>query len=224
MQAVFSKPPGRAFKDLNLGRLILIRHCETESNAEGTVQGRQNTHLSPRGVLQAELVGDHLGSHFPSDRVVSSDRTRCLETISGIGVEPDTTPLLRELDFGKWEGRKWSDVASRYPKDIEKLLNSDPSFSPPGGDSLESLNERIQQAISEFDLLSSTKTTVVVSHDGTLRAMIAQLLGWNLQNMGNLSLFVGGISVISTQTETPKLELLNYYDHLSSSYAASSVI
>ena len=206
-----------------MGHLILIRHCETESNAAGTVQGRQNLQLSPRGKLQAELVAGYLQSNFTIDRVVSSDRTRCLETANGIGIEPEPTPLLRELDFGKWEGRKWSDVESRYPKDVEKLLNSDPSFSPPGGDSLESLNERVKQSIYEFNLRSSTQTTVVASHDGTLRAMIVQLMGWNPANMGNLTLFVGGISVISTQNETPKLELLNHYDHLSPSYEVSNL-
>jgi broad specificity phosphatase PhoE len=201
-----------------MGRLILIRHCETESNVEGTVQGRRDTPLSARGRHQAQLVGEHLKQSYTIDKIVTSDRTRAIETAKAICEPLTVTPLLRELDFGDWEGEKWSKVASDYPDDIEGLINSNPTFKPPNGDSLASLNERVDELINEYDLRTSLATTAIVSHDGTLRSIISNMLGWELKNSANLTLFVGSISVISFVNTKPSLELLNQYDHLNPSY------
>jgi probable phosphoglycerate mutase len=205
-----------------LAQLILIRHCETESNVAGTVQGRQNTPLSPRGRYQAHLVGDFLSQNYSVGNIITSDRIRAIETAKTIDDPLITTPLLRELDFGDWEGQKWSEVASDYPNDIEGLLYSDPSFAAPNGDSLGSLNERVSELINEYDLRRTTDTTALVSHDGTLRSLIAKILGWDTKNMANLTLFVGSISVISSVNTKPSLELLNHYDHLNLSYENGS--
>ena len=201
-----------------MGQLILIRHCETGSNAEGMVQGCRDMNLSSRGAFQAQLVADYLRQNFSIRRVISSDRTRCLETANAISKSVISTPLLRELDFGDWEGQKWSKISSDYPEDIECLLSSDPKFAAPGGDSLGSLAERTDRVIVEYDLRSSQDTVAIVSHDGTLRSMIVKTLGWNPQNLGNLTLFVGSISVISLGPRFSYLQMLNHYEHLSSSY------
>ncbi len=201
-----------------MGRLVLIRHGETESNVAGTVQGRHNSPLSPRGLLQARLVGDYLRQHFLIRRVVSSDRARCLQTASEIDLPLVSTPLLRELDFGDWEGQMWSRISSDYPEDIGGLLNSDPKFAAPGGESIESLAERIDRAVVEFDLRNSPETIAIVSHDGTLRSMIVRALGWKPENVGNLTFFVGSISVISLGDRHSILQMLNHYEHFNPSY------
>lgn len=201
-----------------MGQLILVRHCETASNAEGMVQGRRDLSLSKRGIDQARAVGTYLQENYSIDRVISSDRTRCLETAQSISESVTSTPFLREMDFGEWEGQKWSDIYTEYPDGIEALLTSDPNYSPPGGDTLASMGTRIDQAIDEFELRDSTDAVAIVSHDGTLRSMIARLMSWKPENMGNLTLFVGGITELSLNGSTTRIEMLNQYDHLSMSY------
>ena len=204
-----------------MGRLILIRHCETDSNASGLVQGRADLPLSARGVIQAGLVGTHVKQRYEVDMVVTGDRSRCVETANAISSSAVSTPLLRELDFGSWEGHKWSDIRSEYPEDVERMMNYDPDFAPPGGETISSMDKRLESAMVEHELRQPTETTAVVSHDGVLRFLIASILGWPAKSREYMRLFNGGISTLSFQNGTPKLDLLNHYDHLSSTYEES---
>ena len=201
-----------------MGRLILIRHCETNANVEGTVQGRRNLSLSDRGERQAILVGEYVRKNFSLRRIISSNRRRCIQTANAIGESIEITPFLREIDWGDWEGKKWDDVTAEYPEDVTALLTADPSFSTPNGDSLMSFIERIDQAIDEFKLKDTGGDIAVVTHEGTVRTMITRLLGWNPQHMGNLVAFPGSVSVVTTSPNTIKLETLNHYEHLAPTY------
>lgn len=201
-----------------MGRLILIRHCETNANVEGTVQGRRDLSLSKRGEQQAELVGEFIRENFSISQVASSVRMRCIQTAEALGHTIETTPLLQEIDWGDWEGKKWSDLKADYPEDVEALLTADPNFSTPNGDSLMSFAKRIDKTITELQLEEHGEDIAVVTHEGTVRTMIPQLLGWPPSHMGNLVAFPGSVSVISMAHKTPKLELLNFYQHLSATY------
>ncbi len=201
-----------------MGRVILIRHCETKANVEGTVQSRQNLSLSKRGELQATLVGEYVRENFSVNRIISSNRRRCVQTANAIGEPIEKTPLLREIDWGDWEGKKWNDVKAEYPEDVTALLTADPNFSTPNGDSLMSFIERIDEAIDEFSFRSADGDIAVVTHEGTVRTMITRLLGWPPQHMGNLIAFPGSVSVISTSATTIRLETLNHYEHLAPTY------
>lgn len=205
-----------------MGRLILIRHCETRSNVEGTVQGRRNLALSDRGEKQARLVGEYVRGNFSIERVISSNRKRCIQTASEINQNVEINPLLREIHWGDWEGKKWADVKLEYPDDIEAFLTADPTFATPNGDSLMSFIQRIDQAISDLDLVNLNGDIAIVSHEGTVRTMITRLLGWPSANMANLTAFPGSVSVISTSFASAKLESLNYYDHLAPTYEDQS--
>ena len=218
-----SKPCGQICEVDILGRLILIRHCETDSNASGLVQGSSDLPLSARGVIQAGLVGAHVKQHYDFDTVVTSDKSRCVETANAISSSATPTPLLRELDFGSWEGQKWSTIRSAYPEDFDRLINYDPEFAPPNGETISSMDSRLETAIVEYDLRQPSLTIAVVAHDGVLRFIIASILGWPSKSRKNMSLFNGGISTLSFHNGTPRLELLNHYDHLSSTYEESAI-
>ena len=218
-----SKPCRRICEVDKLGRLILIRHCETDSNASGLVQGSSDLPLSTRGGIQAGLVGRHMKQNYDVDVVITSDRSRCIETANAISDSAVPTPLLRELDFGSWEGKKWSDLRSDYPEDIDRMMSYDPEFAPPDGETISSMDDRLETAIIEYDLRQPNRTTVVVSHDGVLRSLVASILGWPAKSRENMSLFNGGISTISFSDNTQRLDLLNHYDHVSSTYEESVI-
>lgn len=205
-----------------MSRLVLIRHCETKSNVEGTVQGRRDLTLSARGEEQAVLVGEYVRSTFSVERVISSNRKRCVQTANQIGLPVEINPLLREIDWGDWEGKKWADVKREYPEDVEALLTADPTFTTPNGDSLMSFIARIDQAISDLDIANLDGDVAIVSHEGTVRTMITRLLGWLPSNMANVTAFPGSISVVSATPTSAKLETLNHYEHLASTYETRS--
>lgn len=166
-----------------------------------------------------KLVGRYVNRSFSVDRVVSSDRSRCVDTASGIDAPMSTSPLLRELDFGEWEGQKWSDLHAHSPEAIRRLQSGDPGFATPGGELISSMNERVEQVITEENLRNSDQTIAVVSHAGVLRSLAVCILGWPATTIGDLTLFVGSVSSIFVRHGIPRLDLLNYFEHLAPSYA-----
>lgn len=105
-------------------RLLLVRHGETVDNVAGNFAGVTDSALTAHGVLQAERLGAHLATRFPSRvrAIFTSDLQRASRTgrairtaqqatqdgDAGNGVVPlpplTETPLLRERDFGPLEG------------------------------------------------------------------------------------------------------------------------
>ena len=188
------------------GRLVLIRHCETDSNALGVVQGPKDVPLSARGLRQTHLVGDYVNRNYSIDRMLSSDRSRCVDTARSIGVPLSTTPLLRELDFGEWEGRKWSDVRAETPELARQLLAADPAFVAPGGESYSSYSTRVEQVIADNKLHELSETVAVVTHDGVIRSLIAGILRWPAVTMSSSTVFVGSVSSIFVRRGIPQLD------------------
>ena len=90
-------------------KFILVRHCETDWNREGRLQGHTNTNLSERGWIQADELARKL-KKLEIRKIVSSDLKRSRETASAIK-EYINVPViydarLRECNFGFLEGAR----------------------------------------------------------------------------------------------------------------------
>src|SRR5262245_6113995 len=87
--------------------LLLVRHGETDWNAEGRLQGHTDRPLNTWGREQAKRLAEQL-SGDSIDAVYASDLSRAKETAEIVGerlglpvvIDPD----LREKDWGNWEG------------------------------------------------------------------------------------------------------------------------
>lgn len=98
-------------------RVLLVRHAETEWNAEGRFQGHADPPLSEAGRQQAKDAAAGLAGRF--DGIVASDLRRASETAGIIGaelelpIELDAT--LREIDVGSWAGLTVAEIEGRWP-------------------------------------------------------------------------------------------------------------
>lgn len=102
-----------------------MRHGETVDNERQIMQGQTQGELNATGVRQAEMLRDQL-CHEDIDVFVSSDLKRSIDTCRIIaephGKEVQTTPLLRERDWGGFTGRYIPDLKDEvWPDDIESL-------------------------------------------------------------------------------------------------------
>src|SRR5262249_61972781 len=84
---------------------ILVRHGETEYNAQGMLQGYAPVPLSARGRQQAMLVGQRLRSVRPT-AFYSSDIQRAHETAliisQHVGLPVQLCAGMREWNIGNW--------------------------------------------------------------------------------------------------------------------------
>lgn len=115
--------------------LYLVRHGETKDNVAKIMQGQRQGELTPSGIAQMEELAVSLSEiHF--DAIISSDLQRAYDSaqiLSRQWKQPvQTTPLLRERDWGVFTGRFIPDLKGLpLPDNVEKmedLLNRAKSF------------------------------------------------------------------------------------------------
>jgi probable phosphoglycerate mutase len=159
-----------------LTRLLLIRHAESEWNAEGRWQGLADPALSARGREQARAVADRLAV-LGLERVVSSDLQRAAQTadiISGaLGLGPvEQLAALREIDVGEWSGLTRPEIEERWPNAIDRWrLGEDVGNR---GEDRSAFRERIVAAIAAL-AQSGSGPTLVVTHAGAIAAVEVHL-------------------------------------------------
>jgi len=161
-------------------RILLIRHGETEWNANHRVQGHTDSPLNERGRNQARLLAERLAS-TKIHSFYSSDLDRAKET-AGIVALPHglpvlTDPRLRELDFGKWEGLKIEEVEAMHPGMMKSWWKNPLDNHFPGTEKLTDLISRCEQIMESIINRHQEETVAVVSHGGTIRSIICTVLG-----------------------------------------------
>ena len=182
-------------------RIGLIRHGETDWNAQQRLQGAMDIPLNERGVEQAHDAGRLLRGHSWS-RIHSSPLVRALRTAEVIAQEvglsaPVPEPRLVERAFGELEGLQvYDDAGNRMSLDH-------PSIEP-----AEAVTERSLEAlrgIAERYRDEPDADALVVAHGTVIRLVLTELLGWRGPHISNLALSVietdedaaGGFRVLS---------------------------
>ena len=173
--------------------LILVRHGESTANADGLLVGRLDAPLTERGRAQAGMLRSALGD---VTRVVSSPLARARGTAEclGTGLEVEVDERWIEVDYGEFDGQPLASV----PREVWAEWRSDPSFRPPGGESLEEAGVRVRAACHELvgdggGAASAPGTTVVVSHVSPIKLATCWCLG--LPDEGSWRLYLATASV-----------------------------
>lgn len=182
--------------------MMLVRHGETDWNASRLVQGHHDAaRLTARGREQAKLVADSM-RELGFGHLFTSDLDRATETASiigaAIGLTPEIDPLLRERSFGSFEGGS----IERLTSDVTGIANDvlvDPDARPPRGESFRDVVVRAGLFIERESRKLSSQRTLVVTHGGTIRALLAYGTGAPLEG---LTLYpVGNCSVWTLDTD-----------------------
>jgi probable phosphoglycerate mutase len=159
--------------------VVLVRHGETDWNAERRIQGWAPTPLSERGREQATRVGEHLAARYEFDRIVASDLRRTRETAeligrAGVGPEPTVERRWRERDFGVYQGLSYETMFSEYPEfAVGQSGEAALAATPERGESMLDLRERVLTAL---DALAHDETVLVVTHGGPLYAVCSHVM------------------------------------------------
>ena len=198
-------------------RFFVVRHGETAENTQMRYLGKSDRPLTENGKRQASLVAEAL-SQVPVGIVASSPLRRAADTAARIseacGVELRIDPRLEEGSFGSWEGRTRDEVLKLGDQDAALLARweSDPSCSPPGGESIISVQERILGAVEELAAQFAGNSVVLVSHVGPIKALLAAVMDTPLQSTRRLFLDPATISVVEWG-DHPFLRLFNSHAH-----------
>jgi broad specificity phosphatase PhoE len=199
-------------------RLFLVRHGETAENLRMRYLGLTDAPLTECGERQARSAADAL-AQFPVRIVFSSPLRRAADTAACIrercGVQLQLDARLAEGSFGRWEGRTRDEVLNLGEPDAGLLARweSDASFSPPGGESIENVQKRVLDFVEELAAGYTGSSVVLVSHVGPIKALLAAVLDIPLQTTRRFFLDPGTISIVEWGVH-PLLRLFNSHAHL----------
>jgi len=184
-------------------RLYLVRHGETDGNAQGRTQGRRDVPLNETGRVQAAAVGAVVAAHAPA-AVYASTSSRARETAAAIAaplhLEVLADERLSEVDHGDLDGMTGEEMRERYADFIERWREDDGVDVPiPGGESLRQAQERIVAAVNAIVARHQGEGVAIVSHNLALRTLLCHALGVPLAAWRRFRLDLASVSVVEVR-------------------------
>ena len=163
--------------------LLLVRHAETEDNAQMRLSGWTDTDLSPRGEAQIALLADHFNRvHGHVDAIYASPLVRARRTAEAIGRLTGHTPILlddlREMYFGELDGQPFEELKEAYAHLLEADQDSAiQDFIWPSGESRSGFSSRVLRVINLIAGRHVGRSVAVVTHGGVIATLLTLLHG-----------------------------------------------
>lgn len=159
--------------------LIIIRHGETQENANGICQGQSEGVLSEKGNNENRILAKRLSQYRP-DAIFSSPLKRAIGTANEIrSYHKDYVfqkdERLMERDMGELEGKKIPDDYNYY-SDCR------------GMESIEEIYDRTEQFMIDIATLYADKTIMIISHGITISVLISLLLKLPLNELDTMQI------------------------------------
>lgn len=150
-------------------RLFLVRHGPTHAKS---MVGWSDL---PADLSDTDQLG-RLSDYLPDDAlVVSSDLSRAIDTASAIQGARNRLPNdpgFREIHFGEWELKTWSEIDASDPERIRAFWETPGDVRAPGGESWNEVAARVDTAIDRLIHAHKDKALIVVGHFGMILTQI----------------------------------------------------
>ena len=168
-------------------RVLLVRHCQSEANAAGRLEGKGDSPLTEAGQEQARRVAAFVAAQgIGPATVIVSPQARARATAEAIIAECGWTAShdhrIREGEFGWMEDISYVDVGRRLAEAKSTALED----LAHGGETREAVAERVWEALSEA-LAATEGPLVAVSHGYAIHALVEHRFGHalSLSQVGN---------------------------------------
>jgi broad specificity phosphatase PhoE len=112
------------------------------------------------------------------------------QTAAALELAPAIDPDLRECDYGRWAGRRLSDIGAEEPDAIAIWL-ADVNAAPHGGESIANVRQRIAAWLD--GRIGENGHGVAVTHAAVIRCAILHVIGAAAQSFWHID--VGPLSM-----------------------------
>ncbi|MFM5646920.1 histidine phosphatase family protein [Aeromonas veronii] len=179
--------------------LVVIRHGETQANAEGRYQGALDIGLNESGQRHiARLADEVAATQAPFDRLLVSPLLRTRESAAilslQLGLPVELVPAFRKRDVGLFEGLTQVEARTRYPELWARNITRRWAEAPPGGETIDEVIARISQGLTELASTMQGERILLVAHGVVAKVIRAVTIAgfddffeWQLPNGGMLS-------------------------------------
>lgn len=150
--------------------LEVLRHGLTERSG---YYGSTEVPLTERG--RGQMWQAVQGRRW--DRIVTSPLRRCSDFAEALAARLrlpcETDARLREMHFGRWEGRDAEQLLADEPEALGRFWADPLAHPPPDAEPLPALRLRLFEMVSELAVQSSGQRVLLVTHGGPIRILLS---------------------------------------------------
>ncbi len=178
-------------------KIILLRHGSVDCKYDGRYLGSTDVPLSTKGLEEAAAIGRYV-ANINCNHIFASPMLRVRQTLEA-ALSPEKTveykENLREIDFGDWERKSFSEIKAQYPDEVNSWAEGSDEFSFPNGSSPGDFYSRIE--LFKKTLMDTSGSTIMVfAHGGVILALICSILGLGKDKMLAFKVDRGSISTL----------------------------
>lgn len=196
------------------GRLVLVRHGETEWSRDGRHTGVTDLPLTDKGEHDAHALAEHL-STYDFGLVLCSDLLRARRTAELAGLAEEDVEIetdLREWDYGAYEGRTTEDIREEMGPTWTVFDSIEPGDTP--GETVEEVAARASRVVARVRPVllgedGEPRDVCLVGHGHALRILSAVWLEHAPRLAGQLVLDAGSVSILGMYRENPCIQSWN---------------
>ena len=164
-------------------KLVIVRHGQSEWNAQNKFTGWVNVDLAPKGIAEAKEAGEKLKG-YKFDKGFTSALLRAQKTlqlaleVSGQSdLEVIENEKLNERMYGDLQGMNKDEARKEFGEEQVHIWRRSFDTPPPGGESLKGTADRVLPYYKEViePELKAGKTIIIAAHGNSLRALIMYL-------------------------------------------------
>jgi len=187
----------------------LLRHGELK----GGIRYRGNTEaaLTNGGRAAMNAVWHRLDGNI--DMIVSSPLSRCREPAENwarqAGIPCRIEPDIREMEYGAWEGLSKQEIEARFPGMLPRWRENPVGMQIPEAERIEDFAQRVTRAWETLVDESAGKHMLVVAHSGSLRVILAHVLGAPLASTRRFAMSYTSWSRVVIDGGKPHLEFFD---------------
>ncbi|TCO58700.1 putative phosphoglycerate mutase [Actinocrispum wychmicini] len=201
-------------------RMLLLRHGQTAMSVERRYSGRGEPPLTPLGEHQARAAAARLSAMDSVDGstpIVSSPLGRTRQTAQAVadatGGQVTMHDGLIETDFGRWEGLTFAEAAERDP-DLHRRWLTNASVPAPGGESFDTVFNRVRTTMDDLIATHGGRTIVLVSHVTPIKSLLRFALDTGPSLLYRLHLDLASLSIVEFYPDgNASVRLVNDISH-----------
>jgi len=192
--------------------LLVVRHGQTQFNAEHRYLGALDPDLNAQGIAQAKVLRETLPAQ--SDAVLCSPLRRAYQTAEiiceGRGWMPQVHDAFRERHVGAFEGLTQKEAQTLFPDLWAQNITRQWHAAPTGGETIAEVVERVSRGLRDIAEQHKDQTVVLVAHGFVAKVIRAvnhvgfdDFFDWQLGNGAVLELCISGARLPTDGTPLP---------------------
>ena len=195
----YGKSPNQVTAPKSSGKLVIIRHGQSEWNALGKWTGTTDVHITEQGITESAALGQKM-QNLSFDYAYISQQIRTRETLEAfkngskqLDLRFEDAGALNERDYGIYTGMRKNDIKKIIGTEEYDLLRRSWDGPVEGGESLKDVYERAIPFYVRIILprLRHGQNILVVAHGNSIRSMIKYIENISDGEIGEMEMIQG---------------------------------